>query len=75
MNRIITRQKIIHHMCVVALQEEMQGPPLTLGDYISIISDGPNKEERQILWDKMSKIYDRCIEPYMEIKKQDKSND
>jgi len=62
-------------MCVVALQEERKDSPLTLGDYISSISDGLNNEERQILWDKMSKIYDECIEPYMEIKKQDKSND
>jgi hypothetical protein len=77
MNKLPTREQIIYSMCL-AMRNEKRDPNTlshtrTLGDYIGTISDFV--QERQILWDRMARIYDECIEPYMEFKKQDKSND
>jgi hypothetical protein len=76
MSKLPTREQIIYSMCL-AMRNEKRDPNIlshtrTLGDYIGTISDF--NQERQILWDRMARIYDECIEPYMEFKKQDKSN-
>ena len=78
MSKLPTREQIIYSMCL-AMRNEKRDPNIlshtrTLGDYIGTISGNITDTERKILWDRMAKIYDECIEPYMEFKKQDKSN-
>ena len=63
-----TREQIINSMCFTFRHD--YGLEKDLGNgFMSELSAGMTKQEREALWNQMAQIFDNDIAPYMEFKK------
>lgn len=63
-----TREQIINSMCFTFRHD--YGLEKDLGNgFVSELSAGMTKQEREALWNQMAQIFDNDIAPYMEFKK------
>jgi hypothetical protein len=63
-----TREQIITDMCYT--QRHDFGLDKTYGNgFVSELSAGMTITEREFLWSEMAQLFDNCIAPYMEFKR------
>ena len=62
-----TREQIITSMCYTFRHDYGLEKDLS-NDFMSELSAGTTKEEREALWNQMAQIFDNDIAPHMEFK-------
>jgi hypothetical protein len=69
-----TREEIITNMCYTMRHD--YGLDKDIGNgFISELSAGMTKDEREVLWRQMAQLFDNDIAPYMEFRSWDSYSD